>query len=99
MRLSRSMAGLANAKRLAALVSLLAVFFLPLHFHSLTVTTKLAKECACLQGSRTQLAPSAPPAYVPIISVQPVVVQTNSSRSFECIKLQFARGPPAPLSV
>ena len=84
--------------RLVSAALLLFVFFLPLHIH-FSSNAKLAKECACLQGSRTQLALGAPPAYVPIISVQPVVVQTNSSRSFECIKLQFARGPPAPLSV
>jgi hypothetical protein len=43
-------------------LALLFVFFLPLHFH-FSVASQVAKECSCLHGARTQLAPtaSAPP--------------------------------------
>jgi hypothetical protein len=85
--------------RLAALVSLLAIFSLPLHFHFLA-GAKVTKECACVQGTRTQLALGAPPpAYAPLIVAQPVVFHTNSPQSFEWSKLECVRGPPVPLSI
>lgn len=38
----------------------LSIFFLPLHIHMATAASgQLSKECSCVQGTRTQLAPSA----------------------------------------
>jgi hypothetical protein len=38
----------------------LSIFFLPLHIHIATAAGgQLSKECSCVQGTRTQLAPSA----------------------------------------
>src|SRR2546425_13301883 len=42
-------------RHLLSVATLVFVFFLPLHFH-LSLTTPIAKECTCLQGTRTQLA-------------------------------------------
>jgi len=41
-------------RRFLGLLLFLTVFFLPLHFHPVTATVQVAKECSCLYGSRTQ---------------------------------------------
>jgi len=96
MRLSRSTARLANAKRLIALVSLLAVFFLPLHSHAKFGTAQVSKECACVHGSRSEMG--APPAFVspaPLFieffheSLEPLVL------SYETLSFRSIRAPPA----
>jgi len=95
-----SATGGTGLKRLAAVVSLIAVFFLPLHFHSLTAPAKIVKECACAQGTRTKLAPIAPPpTHVPIISARPIIVRTSTPRSVEWPSFVSVRAPPATLSV
>jgi len=40
--------------RLIGFVLVLAIFFLPLHFHALNLAPQVNKECSCLSGSRTQ---------------------------------------------
>ncbi len=87
--------GATDLKRLAALVSLLGVFFLPLHFHALTASPKLVKECACLQGARTvaSLAPASA-IFSPVIEFQPITFAAGEknerfSHSTFCI-----RAPP-----
>ena len=42
--------------RIVSVLLLLTVFFLPLHFHSLTLTSQVAKECSCFHGVKTQAA-------------------------------------------
>jgi hypothetical protein len=42
--------------RIVSILLLLTVFFLPLHFHSLTLTSQVAKECSCFHGVKTQTA-------------------------------------------
>jgi hypothetical protein len=99
MRVWRCRIGATELKRLAALVSLLGVFFLPLHFHSLTAPAKLAKECACIQGTRTQLALIAPPlAHAALVASQPIIVRTSIPVSFEWPRRLSVRGPPPTLS-
>ena len=96
MRLSRSMARLANAKRLAALVSLLAVFFLPLHFHSLTATAKVAKECACQHGTRPEAGPAtAPPTVIPVFDFQLFRFLADEESGRFSIAATSIRAPPA----
>jgi len=100
MRVFRSAAGGIGLKRFAAAVSLVAVFFLPLHFHSLASPSKVAKECACLQGTRAKLAPIVSPAiHAPIISAQPVLVRTSTPVSVAWARTVCVRAPPVALSV
>ena len=96
MRLSRSTARLANAKRLAAVVSLLAVFFLPFHSHAKLGTAQVSKECVCVHGSRSEMG--APPASIspaPLFieffheSLEPLLL------SYETLSFRSIRAPPA----
>jgi hypothetical protein len=95
MQVFRSPADRTGFKRLAALVALVAVFFLPLHFHSLTAPAKVAKECACVQGTRTVmgLAP-APPSVIPVFAFQPIAFAADVK--YERLAVSFAsiRAPP-----
>jgi len=96
MRLSRSTARLANAMRLAAVVSLLAVFFLPFHFHSLTATAKVAKECACQHGTRLEAGPApAPPSVIPVFDFQLVTFVADEESGRLSISSNPIRAPPA----
>jgi hypothetical protein len=86
-------------KRILSATTLLFFVFLPLHFHAAS-GARVTQECACLQGTRTQLGPVAsPPAYFPIIDAQPLVLQSIVPRHTELHSLQNVRAPPATLSV
>jgi hypothetical protein len=99
MRVLRCRGGANELKRLAALLSLLGVFLLPLHFHSLTAPAKLAKECACIQGTRTHLALIAPPpAPAPVVASQSIIVRTSIPVSPEWPRRLSVRAPPPTLS-
>lgn len=96
MRIFRSAVGGANAKRLAAVVSLLAVFFLPFHFHSLTATAKVAKECACQHGTRLNASPvPAPPSVIPVFDFQFVTFAADEEWGRLSISSSSIRAPPA----
>jgi hypothetical protein len=78
---------------------LLFVFFLPLHFH-FSVKGQVAKECSCVQGTRTQLAlASEIPSCAPILQTGIFKSQDLVSRSAEWTRLRNVRAPPALLSV
>ena len=96
MRLSRPTAGGAKAKRLAAVVSLLAIFLLPLHFHSLTASVKVAKECACMQGAHTKagLAPASP-SVIPVFDFQLFTFLADEESGRLSISSSSIRAPPA----
>ena len=96
MRLSRSMARLANGNRLAALVLVLAVFFLPFHSHANLGTAQVSKECACVHGSRSEMgvppaAISPAPLFIEFFheSLEPLVL------SYETLSFRSIRAPPA----
>lgn len=85
-----------GSHRLAAFVLLLAVFFLPLHFHFAIATPQISKECSCVYGSRTQigLTPASSdwtPTFQPslVVAYEPQVPGCFSIRS------QSARAPPS----
>lgn len=85
--------------RLVGLGLLLFIFFLPLHFH-LSPTTLIAKECSCLQGTRTQLALAAEVTLgVPLALVASLSIENESVWTRESSDLQKARGPPALTSL
>jgi len=81
-------------------VLLIAFFFLPLHFHSLTPTAQLSQECSCYHGVRTQagLAP-APADWTPTFQASFIVL--HEPQVFERISLasHAIRAPPLGISL
>src|SRR5258705_3055409 len=63
-------------RRLAGAILLAFLVVLPLHYHAVTATSQLAKECSCVHGTRTQLIFHAgaqtftPPLLVTIFAAQ-----------------------------
>src|ERR1043165_6031403 len=58
-----------KVRRAIGALALLFVFFLPLHFH-FSITSQVVKDCSCLHGARTQLAPtSSSPSIVPQLPI------------------------------
>jgi hypothetical protein len=49
-----SLTEICAARRLVGAGLLLAVFFLPLHFHFVTPTAHFSKDCSCTHGTRMQ---------------------------------------------
>jgi len=85
--------------RLVSALALVFVFFLPLHFH-FSLGAQLNKECSCLQGARTQLAPSA--AVQTIIPHFPAVqIASPRPRAWTgvAIRHQHVRAPPVSVSL
>ena len=79
---------------------LLFVFFLALHFHPLAATAQVAKECSCVQGTRTEagLAP-APAAWAPVLTAQPVASESLDWLGYVRFQNRGIRAPPSqPLS-
>ena len=59
--------------RWSSAVLLLAVFFLPLHFHAATASaSQLTHECSCLHGTRTEMGLTAVAA--PSVSLLPIAL-------------------------
>jgi hypothetical protein len=86
-------------KRVVSAAVLLFVFFLPLHRH-FGFSAKVAQECACLQGTRTHVAPvPAIFAWAASVAVQIIIVATNVVRSDEWLGLHHVRAPPTAFSV
>jgi len=75
----------------------LAVFFLPLHFHATSaIASQITKECICLHGSRTQAnLTSAPAIGAPVIVI--VAVAALGQRDFDSrsVGIRSSRAPPA----
>jgi hypothetical protein len=95
-------AAMRTKKRTRCLVSaavLVFVFFLPLHFH-FSLTSQVAKECSCIHGTRTQLAPHVDsPIIVALFLFTGVAAQREFSWAGDWPTLQKVRGPPTALSV
>ena len=87
-----------NLHRLIGAILLAFFIFLPLHYHVITATSQLAKECTCVHGTRTQLllapdvATVVPPVPTTFIADHYVFSWTGDwSRS------KSVRGPPVSL--
>jgi hypothetical protein len=94
------MKNLRDLRRFVGAGMLLSVFFLPLHFHSVTVTAQVAKECGCLYGSRTQAGLTATHSIsLPVLVWQPV--RTESHEYFgSFVGTQWhSRAPPVTISL
>jgi hypothetical protein len=87
--------GTGGMKRLAALLALVAVFCLPLHFHSLAAPAQVVKECACVHGMRTLLGPiSAAPMIAPVNEVHPFPSTAESPYRHFAPCIASIRAPP-----
>jgi hypothetical protein len=87
-----------NMRRAVSLVALLFVFFLPLHFH-LSLTGQVAKECSCVHGTRTQLAPLVDsPTLAPSLQATLFVAPRVSTGAGDWSIAQKVRGPPSTIS-
>ena len=80
---------------------LLAVFFLPLHYHAATaVTSQISKECSCLYGSRTQvnLATATAPC-TPLLSLWTIARFSGNPFEGQSIRTRSSRAPPSAVSL
>jgi hypothetical protein len=74
---------------------LLAVFFLPLHYHPANATSQINQQCSCLHGARTQIALTAvTPQWL-----SPLLVFTHESFEPQLVSqviasFQSIRAPP-----
>jgi len=91
-----SLTEISAARRLIGAGLLLAVFFLPLHFHFLIPTAHFSKDCSCVYGTRIHAGPVAtslqwtPPFHATLIVVyEPLGFGSISVRSYAI------RAPPA----
>ena len=86
----------ARLHRLIAAGLFLFVFFLPLHAHYFASDPQITKDCACLHGSRTQMA-SAPVAAdcAPIFQLSPVFSDEPQVVSCSSVGFHAIRAPPA----
>jgi hypothetical protein len=88
-----------GSRRLVSALALVFVFFLPLHFH-FSITSQVTKECSCLQGMRTQLAPTASHlTIIPQLCVFQVADLLISIWMESESAQQHVRGPPALASL
>jgi hypothetical protein len=85
-----------KGRRLIGFFLFLAVFFLPLHFHAAVPTPKLAKECSCIHGSRTEAGLTAPPAkWVPVVIYQSIELDSQTEFVSRTVSSRSSRGPPS----
>jgi hypothetical protein len=88
-----------GTSRLIGAALLLFVFFLPFHVH-FTAQVQVTKECSCLHGTRTGLAPAVNVATsTPVFQTEVAVVGETLGRAAERFNLCDARGPPSSLSL
>ena len=85
-----------GSRRLIGTVLFLAVFFLPLHFHSFTLTSQISKECSCYHGGRTQVGLTpVTDDWSPIF--QPFFLTVYEAQALACFSVNShtIRAPPA----
>jgi len=98
MRAEQLPAKVFQPRRWIGAIVFLALFFLPLHFHS-SVAAQVSKECSCVRGTRTQLALNADvPLVAPAPRIEVLVVAPVTTWNFHQTHSQHVRGPPATLS-
>jgi hypothetical protein len=85
-----------DIRRLIGAGLLLAVFFLPLHFHFVTPTVQLTKECSCVYGMRTQAGPvAAATHWTPTFHVTFIVVYESQTFASILVHSRAIRAPPS----
>ncbi|HWO42630.1 MAG TPA: hypothetical protein VNO43_12590 [Candidatus Eisenbacteria bacterium] len=89
-----------GTQRTLSLILLLAVFFLPLHFHALTVASQVNKECSCLSGSRTQPGLAIEPArWLPLFDAYAIAPEVQVWPEIAVGRARHIRAPPALASL
>jgi hypothetical protein len=83
-------------RRLIAAILLAFFVILPLHYHSVTATAQVSKECSCFTGGRTQLG-IAPAVADFIPSLEVFSVALFAQQLFARLSFGFypIRAPPA----
>jgi hypothetical protein len=88
-----------RSRQIVSALALVFVFFLPLHFH-FSIASQVSRECSCLQGTRTQLAPTASlPAIVPQLRIFQVADLPVSVWTEDGSGQPHVRGPPSLASL
>jgi hypothetical protein len=100
MKAERFRATTARARHWISVFLLIAVFFLPLHFHAISAASQVAKECNCLHGSRTQAGlASAPSASIPLLTRGEVALVAQVDCDNHLPSLPSSRAPPPSASL
>jgi hypothetical protein len=93
-----STSGQSSLHRLIGAILLAFLVFLPLHYHAVTATSQLAKECSCVHGTRTQLVfHTDSPIIAPPIPATFFADQYVFSWAGDWSRSQSVRGPPTSL--
>ncbi len=89
-----------QGRRFVGLFLFLAVFFLPLHLHVAVAAPHVAKECGCLDGSRTDagIAP-LPGLALPVADFWLLQFVSQSEFAFHVISSKASRAPPSFISL
>src|SRR5687767_13716538 len=84
-----------SARRLVGCLLFRAVFFAPLHLHSASTKVEIVKECACLHGTRVQLALAPPPPdCTPYVQVALLSATQSRFSTFSTTGTHSIRAPP-----
>jgi len=85
--------------RFACAVTLLFLFFLPLHVH-FSLSLQLSNQCSCVQGARTQfVVADDAPVVVPVPQFEILLEAQVCAWSSVASHCQYVRGPPPSLIV
>jgi len=85
--------------RVACAVTLLFLFFLPLHVH-FSLSPQLSNQCSCVQGARTQfVVADKAPTVVPVPQFTVLVEPQDCEWTSTASNCQYVRGPPSPVSL
>lgn len=81
--------------RIVGLLLLFAMFGLPLHSHAFTETPRIAKECSCIHGTRTETAPAVSSADgAPLTQATFLVIIQPQTCSHFIVTCYSIRAPP-----
>ena len=85
--------------RVACAVTLLFLFFLPLHVH-FSLSPQLSNQCSCLQGARAQfVVTDKAPTVVPVPQFAVLLEPQGCTWSSIASLCQYVRGPPLSVAV
>ena len=84
-----------SSRALIGAALLVALFFLPLHFHTFAPAAQLNKECGCYAGARTQagLGPVSTD-WTPNLQVSPVDIHEPQVFGWFSVHSRLIRAPP-----
>src|ERR1041384_1976782 len=85
--------------RFACAVTLLFLFFLPLHVH-FSLSPQLSNQCSCVHGARTQfVVADDAPVVVPVPQFEILLEAQVCAWGSVASHCQYVRGPPPSLIV